>query len=72
MTALETVNETPPGRSLLEARTVHRTIPLRRIVTTELRKMFDTRAGFWLMARPCWFIRRHAAALPERRRACSS
>ena len=50
MTALETVNETPPGRSLLEARTVYRTIPLRRIVTTELRKMFDTRAGSWLMA----------------------
>jgi ABC-2 type transport system permease protein len=25
-------------------------IPLSRIVTTELRKMFDTRSGFWLMA----------------------
>ena len=25
-------------------------IPMRRIVTTELRKMFDTRSGFWLMA----------------------
>lgn len=25
-------------------------IPFRRLVTVELRKMFDTRAGFWLMA----------------------
>ena len=25
-------------------------IPMSRIVTTELRKMFDTRSGFWLMA----------------------
>lgn len=25
-------------------------IPMRRIVTVELRKMFDTRAGFWLLA----------------------
>jgi ABC-type transport system involved in multi-copper enzyme maturation permease subunit len=30
--------------------TVHRAIPLGRIVSTELRKMFDTRSGFWLMA----------------------
>jgi hypothetical protein len=29
---------------------IHRGIPLSRIVTTELRKMFDTRSGFWLMA----------------------
>jgi ABC-2 type transport system permease protein len=28
----------------------HRGIPLSRITTTELRKMFDTRSGFWLMA----------------------
>lgn len=27
-----------------------RTIPLSRVVGVELRKMFDTRAGFWLMA----------------------
>ena len=32
------------------AATTHRPIPLSRIVTTELRKMFDTRSGFWLMA----------------------
>ena len=34
---------------------VHRTrpsqpIPLTRVTAVELRKMFDTRAGFWLMA----------------------
>ena len=46
MTALETVDKTPPGRSPLGSRTVHRAIPLRRIVTTELRKMFDTRSGY--------------------------
>ena len=28
----------------------HHGIPLSRIITTELRKMFDTRSGFWLMA----------------------
>ncbi len=27
-----------------------RPLPMSRIVTTELRKMFDTRSGFWLMA----------------------
>ena len=30
--------------------TSHRAIPLSRIATTELRKMFDTRSGFWLIA----------------------
>ena len=30
--------------------TAHRAIPMSRIITTELRKMFDTRSGFWLMA----------------------
>ncbi len=50
MTAVETVDTTPPGRSRLGSRTVHRAIPLRRIVTIELRKMFDTRAGFWMVA----------------------
>jgi ABC-2 type transport system permease protein len=29
---------------------VQRSIPLGRIITTEVRKMFDTRSGFWLMA----------------------
>lgn len=50
MTTLEAVDTASPGRSPLGSRPVHRAIPLRRIVTTELRKMFDTRAGFWLMA----------------------
>ena len=36
----------PPIRT----RTAHHGIPLSRIITTELRKMFDTRSGFWLMA----------------------
>jgi ABC-2 type transport system permease protein len=49
MTTLETVEATSSGRAALGSRTVHRIIPLRRIVTTELRKMFDTRAGYWLM-----------------------
>jgi hypothetical protein len=31
-------------------RTVPRSIPLRRVTAVELRKMFDTRSGFWLMA----------------------
>ena len=50
MTAVQTVDTTPQDRSPVGSRPVHRAIPLRRIVTTELRKMFDTRAGFWLMA----------------------
>ncbi|MCW2849144.1 MAG: hypothetical protein JWR90_3118 [Marmoricola sp.] len=29
---------------------MNRDIPMSRIVTTELRKMFDTRSGFWLLA----------------------
>lgn len=36
----------PPTRP----RTSHRDIPLSRIVTTELRKMLDTRSGSWLAA----------------------
>jgi ABC-type transport system involved in multi-copper enzyme maturation permease subunit len=39
-----------PTMSVTRSRTPHRGIPLSRIVTTELRKMFDTRSGFWLMA----------------------
>lgn len=31
-------------------RTTHDRVPLPRIVDVELRKMFDTRSGFWLMA----------------------
>ena len=55
MTTLDTANASP-----VDTRTAYRgnpdrpiplrRIPLRRIVTTEVRKMFDTRSGFWLMA----------------------
>lgn len=31
-------------------RTTQQQIPLRRVLRVELRKMFDTRSGFWLMA----------------------
>ena len=49
---MTTVNTTPavvagsPARSAA----IQRGIPLSRIISTELRKMFDTRSGFWLMA----------------------
>ena len=45
MTTIDTVSASLPG-----TRTTHRQIPLTRIIGTELRKMFDTRSGFWLMA----------------------
>jgi len=46
-----TTIDTPSTSALLaRTRTKHRGIPLSRIVTTELRKMLDTRSGFWLMA----------------------
>jgi ABC-type transport system involved in multi-copper enzyme maturation permease subunit len=37
-------------RSVQQIRTVHNRIPMTRLVGVELRKMFDTRSGFWLMA----------------------
>jgi ABC-2 type transport system permease protein len=33
-----------------QTRMVPRTVPMTRVVSVELRKMFDTRSGFWLMA----------------------
>jgi hypothetical protein len=42
-----------PARALIERRTAthpRRSIPLSRVVTVELRKSFDTRAGIWLLA----------------------
>ena len=33
-----------------EQRAVAREVPLSRVVSVELRKMFDTRSGFWLLA----------------------
>ena len=44
--AVETVVPVEPARS----RPVPRPIPMSRVVGIELRKMFDTRSGFWLMA----------------------
>jgi ABC-2 type transport system permease protein len=46
-----TIIDTPTSSALrADARSTHRGIRLSRIVTTELRKMLDTRSGFWLMA----------------------
>ena len=48
-----TVLRTPtsePTATARRARTAPARIPLRRIIGVELRKMFDTRSGFWLMA----------------------
>ncbi len=50
---MTTIDTPSTSASLAETRTTqptHREIPLGRIVTTELRKMLDTRSGFWLMA----------------------
>src|SRR5688500_7416497 len=33
-----------------QARAAHARVPLSRVTAVELRKMFDTRSGFWLMA----------------------
>ena len=43
-----TIDTTEPSQ--VTTRTAHHGIPLSRIITTELRKMFDTRSGFWLLA----------------------
>jgi len=45
MTTVATTDQTLAGR-----RTEIRPVPLRRVVRVELRKMFDTRSGFWLIA----------------------
>jgi hypothetical protein len=48
-----TVLRTPTSESVTSGRRAHTAparIPLTRIVGVELRKMFDTRSGFWLMA----------------------
>ena len=36
--------------TMAKTRTPHQEIPLSRIMTTELRKMFNTQSGFWLLA----------------------
>jgi len=40
----------PPAAPVREVRPAGQRIPLGRVVRVELRKMFDTRSGFWLLA----------------------
>jgi hypothetical protein len=49
MTTLDTLDAVDTA-SAATTRTAQASIPLSRITTTELRKMFDTRSGFWLLA----------------------
>jgi hypothetical protein len=44
------VGTAPPAGPVSRQAVSHRPIPLSRIVSLELRKSFDTRSGFWLMA----------------------
>jgi ABC-2 type transport system permease protein len=50
MTTTETTSAPVTRSAAAGTRAVHRGIPMGRIVSTELRKMFDTRSGFWLLA----------------------
>lgn len=50
MTAIAAVTTSTPGDLEPTARVTHRPIPLTRLISVELRKMFDTRAGFWMLA----------------------
>ena len=48
---MSTVVTTQPDATVARTpRPTPRPIPLTRVVSVELRKMFDTRSGFWLMA----------------------
>ncbi len=47
MTAIALEHDVPTTHT---ARAVHRPIPMSRLTSIELRKMFDTRSGFWMMA----------------------
>ena len=38
------------GEAVRPRRAVVQPVPLTRIIAVELRKMFDTRSGFWLIA----------------------
>ncbi|WP_148615662.1 ABC transporter permease [Nocardioides rubriscoriae] len=49
MSATTVPGTTPADNGATEARTFD-PIPFSRVVSVELRKMFDTRSGFWLMA----------------------
>ena len=42
--------QTPPAPSTRVGETTYAPIPFSRLVSVELRKMFDTRSGFWLLA----------------------
>ncbi|MEO7421843.1 MAG: ABC transporter permease [Ornithinibacter sp.] len=48
MTTLESAQSTV-ARTKAGPTSIPRRIPLSRVISTELRKMFDTRSGFWLM-----------------------
>jgi ABC-2 type transport system permease protein len=50
MTTLETTAPSVGDRTATTTRETRDGIPMTRILGTELRKMFDTRSGFWLMA----------------------
>ncbi|WP_392542775.1 ABC transporter permease subunit [Oryzobacter telluris] len=50
MTTAVVVDETTTTPVTTRPRAAARPIPLTRLVAVELRKMFDTRSGFWLMA----------------------
>ena len=49
-TTVLTTPATEPGTTVDRRRPAPARIPLARLVAVELRKMFDTRSGFWLMA----------------------
>ena len=49
-TVLDPATAEMPARTASRTRTASARIPLTRLVGVELRKMFDTRSGFWLMA----------------------
>ena len=50
MTAIAVEHEEHPTQPVDAVATRHARIPMTRVVAVELRKMFDTRSGFWLMA----------------------
>ena len=49
-TTVPTTRTSGPDTAVERTRTASARIPLTRIIGVELRKMFDTRSGFWLMA----------------------
>ena len=50
MTTLTATTEDRATAATVRARPDVRPIPMSRVIGVELRKMFDTRSGFWLMA----------------------